>query len=234
MIISLFCSISHRVTGGELFDRIVEKGSYTEKDASGLIRQVLEAVDYMHEQGVVHRDLKVSSTVCHLAFTAKKYDQKKKSKVEKRPRGDEVIIMDGALFPKLVGKVFLSHSTDSQSERQWQNGMETRRITHNTHFTAGSKSLFSSSSKFFCVQLLNVYPYAIITAVRLHENMKITSEIFFSILTSAKKRFIIVYSLDIPLNEHFQFCCFSHSHLDHVACSRRICSTTTPMRRAKL
>ncbi|KAL3852250.1 hypothetical protein ACJMK2_015918 [Sinanodonta woodiana] len=46
------------VTGGELFDRIVEKGSYTEKDASNLIRQVLEAVDYMHEQGVVHRDLK--------------------------------------------------------------------------------------------------------------------------------------------------------------------------------
>ncbi|KAH0956440.1 hypothetical protein HN011_000363 [Eciton burchellii] len=46
------------VTGGELFDRIVEKGSYTEKDASGLIKQVLEAVDYMHDQGVVHRDLK--------------------------------------------------------------------------------------------------------------------------------------------------------------------------------
>lgn len=47
------------MTGGELFDRIVEKGSYTEKDAADLIRQVLEAVDYMHEQGVVHRDLKV-------------------------------------------------------------------------------------------------------------------------------------------------------------------------------
>ncbi|XP_015044237.1 calcium/calmodulin-dependent protein kinase type 1 isoform X2 [Drosophila persimilis] len=46
------------VTGGELFDRIVEKGSYTERDASHLIRQILEAVDYMHEQGVVHRDLK--------------------------------------------------------------------------------------------------------------------------------------------------------------------------------
>ncbi|CAG0886420.1 unnamed protein product [Darwinula stevensoni] len=47
------------VTGGELFDRIVEKGSYTEKDAADLIRQVLEAVDYMHQQGVVHRDLKI-------------------------------------------------------------------------------------------------------------------------------------------------------------------------------
>lgn len=46
------------VTGGELFDRIVEKGSYTEKDASLLIKQILEAVDYMHCQGVVHRDLK--------------------------------------------------------------------------------------------------------------------------------------------------------------------------------
>lgn len=51
--------IVNRVTGGELFDRIVEKGSYTEKDASLLIKQILEAVDYMHSQGVVHRDLKV-------------------------------------------------------------------------------------------------------------------------------------------------------------------------------
>jgi len=51
----VFC----RVTGGELFDRIVEKGSYTERDASHLIRQVLEAVDYMHDKGIVHRDLKV-------------------------------------------------------------------------------------------------------------------------------------------------------------------------------
>lgn len=46
------------VTGGELFDRIVQKGSYTEKDASNLIKQVLEGVDYMHDRGVVHRDLK--------------------------------------------------------------------------------------------------------------------------------------------------------------------------------
>jgi len=57
----LFLPPTPRVTGGELFDRIVEKGSYTEKDASDLMRQVLEAVDYMHDQGVVHRDLKVRS-----------------------------------------------------------------------------------------------------------------------------------------------------------------------------
>ncbi len=50
-----------------MFDRIVEKGSYTEKDAADLIRQVLEAVDYMHEQGVVHRDLKVN--ICLELYT---------------------------------------------------------------------------------------------------------------------------------------------------------------------
>uniref|UniRef100_A0A1Q3G4I5 Putative calcium/calmodulin-dependent protein kinase type 1 n=1 Tax=Culex tarsalis TaxID=7177 RepID=A0A1Q3G4I5_CULTA len=59
--------IMELVTGGELFDRIVEKGSYTEKDASLLIRQVLEAVDYMHEQGVVHRDLKPENLLYYSA-----------------------------------------------------------------------------------------------------------------------------------------------------------------------
>lgn len=49
----------YRVSGGELFDRIVEKGFYTERDASKLIRQILDAVKYLHDMGIVHRDLKV-------------------------------------------------------------------------------------------------------------------------------------------------------------------------------
>lgn len=55
------------VTGGELFDRIVEKGSYTERDASSLIKQVLQAVDFMHELGVVHRDLKPENLLYYSA-----------------------------------------------------------------------------------------------------------------------------------------------------------------------
>ncbi|XP_061428766.1 calcium/calmodulin-dependent protein kinase type 1-like [Lethenteron reissneri] len=50
--------IMQLVSGGELFDRIVERGFYTERDASALIRQVLRAVSHLHGQGVVHRDLK--------------------------------------------------------------------------------------------------------------------------------------------------------------------------------
>lgn len=55
----------HRVSGGELFDRILERGVYTEKDASIVIRQVLGAVHYLHENGIVHRDLKVQPFVVY-------------------------------------------------------------------------------------------------------------------------------------------------------------------------
>ncbi|XP_013854962.1 calcium/calmodulin-dependent protein kinase type 1-like, partial [Austrofundulus limnaeus] len=46
------------VSGGELFDRILDKGVYTEKDASNVIKQVLQAVCYLHKNSIVHRDLK--------------------------------------------------------------------------------------------------------------------------------------------------------------------------------
>merc|ERR1712141_411418 len=60
-----FYLVMELVTGGELFDRIVEKGSYTEKDAADLIKQVLSAVAYMHSSGVVHRDLKPENLLYH-------------------------------------------------------------------------------------------------------------------------------------------------------------------------
>ena len=49
--------VTQLATGGELFDRICEQGRFTEKDASQTIRQVLEAVDYLHDNNVVHRGI---------------------------------------------------------------------------------------------------------------------------------------------------------------------------------
>jgi serine/threonine protein kinase len=46
------------MTGGDVFDRIVEKTQYTEKDARDLIKILVKAVEYMHSNGVAHRDLK--------------------------------------------------------------------------------------------------------------------------------------------------------------------------------
>ncbi|KAI9251995.1 kinase-like domain-containing protein [Helicostylum pulchrum] len=45
-------------TGGELFQRIVERGIYTEATAADLVRQMLEGLVYLHSEGIVHRDIK--------------------------------------------------------------------------------------------------------------------------------------------------------------------------------
>jgi len=44
--------------GGELFDRIVEVGQFSERDGAVVMKQILSAVCYMHKSGVCHRDLK--------------------------------------------------------------------------------------------------------------------------------------------------------------------------------
>ena len=52
------------MTGGELFDDIVAREYYSEKDASHCIQQVLDSVAYCHRSCVIHRDLKVGGVVC--------------------------------------------------------------------------------------------------------------------------------------------------------------------------
>ena len=44
--------------GGELFDRIVERGHYTERKAAKLARTIVGVIESCHSLGVMHRDLK--------------------------------------------------------------------------------------------------------------------------------------------------------------------------------
>ena len=56
-IVMDFCS------GGELFDRIVERGHYSEKDASEVFRMMIRTIAHCHNLGVMHRDLKPENFV---------------------------------------------------------------------------------------------------------------------------------------------------------------------------
>ena len=55
---SFYYFIFELVTGGELFDNIVERECYSEIDASICIQQVLDAVAFCHSKGIIHRDIK--------------------------------------------------------------------------------------------------------------------------------------------------------------------------------
>ena len=55
------CSIA----GGELFERIVhESFEHTEPTSVRYMKQILEGMQYVHQQNIVHLDLKPENIVC--------------------------------------------------------------------------------------------------------------------------------------------------------------------------
>jgi len=49
--------------GGELFDRMVERGPYSEREASHHVRKIAQALKFLHKRGIVHRDLKPENLI---------------------------------------------------------------------------------------------------------------------------------------------------------------------------
>ena len=67
-VYEVYVLIVFSLSGGELFDRIAaEDYKMSEAEVINYMRQVCEGLKHMHENSIVHLDIKVSSTA-HLFF----------------------------------------------------------------------------------------------------------------------------------------------------------------------
>jgi len=83
------------VTGGELFERIVEKTYYSESEAAQCVQEILRAVNELHHNGIVHRDLKPEN----LLYATRAED----SPVKIADFGLSKILQDHALMQTVCG-----------------------------------------------------------------------------------------------------------------------------------
>lgn len=55
--------VTELCTGGELFDKIIEKKKFNEEEAAKVMEQILSAIVFCHGHNIVHRDLKPENTL---------------------------------------------------------------------------------------------------------------------------------------------------------------------------
>jgi calcium/calmodulin-dependent protein kinase I len=64
--------------GGELYEEIIKRSLFCEKDASKILKQIVEALQYLHSQNVVHRDLKLENLLLKEKVSSETTDLKVK------------------------------------------------------------------------------------------------------------------------------------------------------------
>ncbi|KAH6765942.1 calcium-dependent protein kinase 17 [Perilla frutescens var. hirtella] len=84
--------------GGELFDRIIAKGHYTERAAASLLRTIVQIVHTCHSMGVIHRDLKPENFL----LLSKDEDAPLKA----TDFGLSVFYKEGDIFKDIVGSAY--------------------------------------------------------------------------------------------------------------------------------
>uniref|UniRef100_A0A7C9AQN0 non-specific serine/threonine protein kinase n=1 Tax=Opuntia streptacantha TaxID=393608 RepID=A0A7C9AQN0_OPUST len=84
--------------GGELFDRIVARGHYTERAAAVVTKTIVEVVQMCHRHGVMHRDLKPENFL----FANKKEN----SALKAIDFGLSVFFKPGEIFSEIVGSPY--------------------------------------------------------------------------------------------------------------------------------
>lgn len=61
--------------GGDLFDAITSATRYTERDASGMLYNLANAIKYLHSLNIVHRDIKPENLLVRGSFELYLYTQ---------------------------------------------------------------------------------------------------------------------------------------------------------------
>lgn len=84
--------------GGELFDRIIAKGHYSEKAAATMLRQIVNVVHVCHFMGVMHRDLKPEN------FLLSSKDEN--ALLKATDFGLSVFIQEGKVYRDIVGSAY--------------------------------------------------------------------------------------------------------------------------------
>ncbi|KAK7400971.1 hypothetical protein VNO78_12280 [Psophocarpus tetragonolobus] len=84
--------------GGELFDRIIAKGHYTERAAASLLRTIVQIVHTFHSMGVIHRDLKPEN------FLLLSKDEN--APLKATDFGLSVFFKEGETFKDIVGSAY--------------------------------------------------------------------------------------------------------------------------------
>jgi len=103
------------VTGGELFDRIVEKGHFTEEECKKYFTQILDALHYLHGKGIAHRDLKPEN----ILFANKKYETVKLSDFGlSRITGDGSFMQTMCGTPQYLAPEIISNTEHKRYDKQ--------------------------------------------------------------------------------------------------------------------